>query len=86
VTPSRVRVTVRVEVLEPVNGSSSFERVSTSAQLADEVLVRVQHDPTRDRRDLLLHAITGAAEDAAERASTGAFAAVIAADPLRGEL
>lgn len=77
--PTRVRVTVRVEVLEPVNGSSSFERVSTSAQVADERLISpVTSDPAT-----CLDGIATAAETCGSEALHRAIAGVLSADPVK---
>lgn len=78
--PSRVRVTTIVEVLEPVNASSSFERVTVSAKVEHEQLLGVRSSD----RSTMFDALQRAAETCASSSSDAALSAVLAADPFRG--
>lgn len=78
--PTRVRVTTVVEVLEPVNASSSFERVTVSAKVEHEQLLGVYSSD----RSTMFDALQRAAEACSTSSAYSSLTAVIAADPFRG--
>lgn len=79
VIPNRVRVTTVVEVLAPVNATSSFERVTVSAKVEHEQLLGVLSSD----RSTMFDALQRAAETCSSSSSDAALSAVLAADPFR---